>query len=120
MKTAIALLWLLFLTAAMAAAQTAPHSNFASASGAQSAAATEHSSSTTSSDDLRGCLSGKKGDYTLTDHQGEQHRVVGDNHLLWDDVGHEVDLTGKPANNGTFQETQIMNIDSRCWNFSLK
>lgn len=120
MKGTILLLSLLLLVVAMAAAQAAPRSNFAPPSGAQSAAA-GHATST-SGNDLRGCLSGTKGDYTLTDHQGKQHRVVGDNHVLWDDVGHEVDMTGTMGtgkNSNAFQETEITDIAMRCWNFSL-
>lgn len=117
MNRAVPLLSLLLL-AAMAAAQTAPHSSFAPPS-PQSSPTASHSQSSPGSD-LRGCLSGKKGDYTLTDHQGKQHRVVGDNHLLWDEVGHEVDITGTPANTpNTLKETEITDIASRCWNFKL-
>ncbi|MGB8768808.1 MAG: hypothetical protein WCC92_04285 [Candidatus Korobacteraceae bacterium] len=113
MKTAVLLLSMLTLAATMAVAQMAPHSNYASTSG-------DHSSATTSqSNDLRGCLSGTKGNYTLLDHQGKTHKVTGDNHELWDEVGHEVDLTGKPNSGNTFQETEITDIDSRCWNFKL-
>jgi len=70
---------------------------------------------------LRGCLIGSKGIYRLTDHQGKQHKVVGDNHALWDETGHEVYLTGSvgSGNAPTFQETGIEDIASRCWNFSL-
>jgi hypothetical protein len=118
MKTAVLLLSLLLL-ATMAAAQTASQSSFVPPSGAQSSATPSHPQSATVND-LRGCLSGKKGDYTLTDHQGKQHRVVGDNHLLWDEVGHEVDITGTSANTpNTFKENEIMDIASRCWNFKL-
>jgi hypothetical protein len=117
MKKAVLLLSLLLL-ATMAAAQTASQSSFAPPPG-QSSPTASHSQSS-SGTDLRGCLSGKKGDYTLTDHQGEQHRIVGDNHLLWDDVGHEVDITGTPANPpNTLKESEITDIASRCANFRL-
>jgi hypothetical protein len=118
MKKAVLLLSLLLL-ATMAAAQTASQSSFAPPSGAQTSAAPSHPRSATVND-LRGCISGKNGDYTLTDHQGKQHRVVGDDHLLWDDVGHEVDITGTPANPpNTLKESEITDIASRCWNFRL-
>ncbi len=113
MKTAILLLSMLTLAATIAAAQTMTHSNYASSSANQAATAGQ-------SADLRGCLSGSKGHYTLLDHQGKSHQVVGDNRELWDDVGHEVDLTGKPNSGNAFQETGITDIASRCWNFKLK
>ncbi|MGB7556638.1 MAG: hypothetical protein WBM04_19890 [Candidatus Korobacteraceae bacterium] len=114
MKTAILLLSMLTLAATIAAAQTTTHSNYAPTSGNQAVASTDQSG------DLRGCLSGSKGNYTLLDHQGKSHQVVGDNRELWDDVGHEVDLTGKPNSGNAFQETGITDIASRCWNFKLK
>ena len=114
----VLLLSLLVLAAAMTAAQAAPHSSFSPPSGTQSSAATSHSPSASGSE-LRKCLSGKKGDYTLTDHQGKQHRIVGDGHVLWDEVGHEVDLTGKLSSGMAFQETGVTDIASRCWNFTL-
>ncbi len=115
MKAALLFLSALTLTATMAMAQAAPHSNFAPPAGNQMKAAT---SSPSSSSDLRGCLEGTKGNYTLTDHQGKVHKVAGDNHALYEDAGHEVDLTGK-SGTGSFQETGISDIASRCWNFHL-
>ena len=113
MKTAVLLLSTLTLAATMAVAQAAPRSNYAPSSANQSSAMTSQSN------DLRGCLSGTKGNYTLLDHQGKSHKVVGDNQRLWDDVGHEVDLTGKASSGNAFQETEITDIASRCWNFKL-
>ena len=113
MKTAVLLLSMLTLAATMAVAQAAPHSNYAASSANQGSAMTSQSS------DLRGCLSGTKGNYTLLDHQGKGHKVTGDNHELWDEVGHEVDLTGKASTGNTFHETEITDIASRCWNFKL-
>jgi hypothetical protein len=113
MKSAVLLLSMLTLAAAMAVAQMAPHSSYAPSSGNQV------SSTTSQSNDLRGCLSGTKGNYTLLDHQGKSHKVTGDNHELWDEVGHEVDLTGKSNSGKTFQETEITDIAPRCWNFKL-
>jgi len=116
MKRAVLFLSLLLLAAAFAVAQTATHSNFAPTSGNQ--ASTNHTPSAPAND-LRGCLEGSKGDYELVDHQGKAHKVTGDNHLLRDEVGHEVDMTGKPGSGNAFQETSLMDIDSRCWNFHL-
>jgi hypothetical protein len=67
---------------------------------------------------LRGCLSGTHGNYTLLDHSGKSHKVTGNNARLWDETGHEVDLTGKVGAGGTFQETELTDIASRCWNFN--
>ncbi len=117
MNRAVLLLSLL-LPATMAVAQSATQSNFAPPSPQSSPTASQSQSSP--SDELRGCISGKKGDYTLTDHQGKQHRIVGDDHLLWDEVGHEVEVTGTPNGKAnTFKETEITDIASRCWNFKL-
>jgi hypothetical protein len=114
MKRAVLLLSVLTLVAAVAVAQAAaPHLNYAPASPNQA------SSMTSQSNDLRGCLNGTKGSYTLLDHQGKSHQVTGDNHLLWDETGHEVDLTGKASSGNAFQATEIIDIASRCWNFKL-
>ena len=117
MKSAFLLLSLLALAAMLAAAQAMPASHFAPPSNQAATAATQADSTT---NDLRGCLQGSSGNYTLLDHQGKAHRVTGDNHLLWDDEGHEVDITGATAPPCTFHETSVMDIDSRCWNFSMK
>ena len=71
------------------------------------------------SESLRGCLSGTKGNYTLTDHNGNQYKVVGGNQRLWDEVDREVDLSGMTKGSNTFQQSQITDIASRCWNFKL-
>ena len=117
MKKAALFLSLLLATT-LAAAQTSTHSNFAPTSGNQASTSTIHSASAPAND-LRGCLSGSKGDYQLVDHQGKAHKVTGDNHLLWDEVGHEVDMTGKVSSGNTFQETSLTDIASRCWNFHM-
>lgn len=119
MQKAFLLLSPLLLAATMAAAQAAPpHSHFAATPGNPSSAMAGQPGSA-QSDSLRGCLSGSKGNYTLADHQGKQHRVAGDNHALWDETGHEVDLTGSGSASNTFQESEITDIASRCWNFTL-
>ena len=120
MKRAVLLLSLLSLAATLAAAQAASHSSssFASPSNQVSTAASQ-SLSTAAENDLRGCLQGSKGNYTLLDHQGKTHKVTGDNHMLWDDSGHEVDMTGTMGGGNSFHETEITDIASRCWNFHL-
>ena len=119
MKSAALLLCLLSFSV-MVAAQAVPHSNYAPPSGAQASATASQNPSTPASSDLRGCLSGSKGNYTLIDHWGKSHKVTGDNHALWEEVGHEVDMSGKMEAANTFQETGITDIAARCWNFGLK
>jgi hypothetical protein len=48
---------------------------------------------------IRGCLSGSSGNYTLTDPNGMQYQVSGDDATLRSMVGHEVEITG--AENAT-------------------
>src|ERR1017187_590848 len=77
MKTAALLLSPLLLAATMVTAQAAPpHSHFAATPGNTSSAMPGQPGSA-QSDSLRGWLSGSKGNYTLTDHQGKQYKVVG-------------------------------------------
>ncbi len=109
---------ILVLIATMAMAQAVPQSHFAGTPANQNSAMPSRNAATQSSD-LRGCLSGSKGNYTLTDHHGNQYKVVGDSHRLWDEVGHEVDLSGTTQGSNTFQESQITDIAARCWNFKL-
>ena len=45
---------------------------------------------------LRGCLSGSAGNYTLTDHSGTIYHLVGAESQLQRSVGHEVEITGTP------------------------
>ena len=118
MKKVVLFLSVLLLAATMTMAQAAPQSHFAPP-GNQTSAMPSHNASA-GSDSLRGCLTGSKGNYTLTDHQGKQHKVAGDSQQLWDNVGHEVDLAGTANASNTFKESQITDIASRCWNFTLK
>jgi len=43
---------------------------------------------------IRGCLSGSSGNYTLTDRNGMQYQVTGDDAALRSVVGREVEITG--------------------------
>jgi hypothetical protein len=45
---------------------------------------------------LRGCLTGSDGNYTLTDHNGAIYHLVGGAAQLRNAVGHEVEVTGTP------------------------
>ena len=119
MKAAVLLLSLLSFLAIQCLAQQASRSSFAPPAPNQNSASATQSSPAHNNNDLRGCLSGSKGNYSLLDHQGKSHKVTGDSHVLWDDVGHEVDLTGKMGAHGDFQETSATDIASRCWNFKL-
>ena len=81
-KEALLFLSPLLLAATMATAQPAPQSHFAASPG-NTSSATAGQNASAQSGSLRGCLSGSKGNYILTDHQGKQHKVVGNNHALW-------------------------------------
>jgi hypothetical protein len=56
--------------------------------------ATSSQPSTTQSTVIRGCLSGSAGNFTLTDQNGMQYKVLGDDSALGAKVGHEVEITG--------------------------
>lgn len=43
---------------------------------------------------IRGCLSGSPGNYTLTDQNGMQYQIAGDDATLRSMVGREVEITG--------------------------
>jgi hypothetical protein len=43
---------------------------------------------------IRGCLSGSSGNYTLTDQNGMQYQIAGDDATLRSMVGREVEVTG--------------------------
>lgn len=51
-------------------------------------------SSAKSSSVIRGCLSGSSGNYTLTDQNGMQYQIAGDDATLRSMVGREVEVTG--------------------------
>jgi hypothetical protein len=55
---------------------------------------TSSQSSTTQSTVIRGCLSGSAGNFTLTDQNGMQYKVLGDDSALGAKVGREVEITG--------------------------
>ena len=46
---------------------------------------------------LQGCLRSADNDYTLTDSDGTEHTLVGSLSKLARQVGHEVEVTGKPG-----------------------
>ena len=51
-------------------------------------------SAPTSQNVIRGCLSGSPGNYTLTDQNGMQYQIAGDDATLRSMVGREVEITG--------------------------
>lgn len=67
---------------------------------------------------LRGCLSGSTGNYTLTDQNGTQYTVNGDDAALRPQVGHEVQITTRnnqsaetsTENNGSSTRTTTNNV----------
>ncbi len=56
----------------------------------RSAAASSNSQSTV----IRGCLTGSPGNFTLTDQNGMQYKLMGSDNLLQSKVGHEIEITG--------------------------
>jgi hypothetical protein len=50
--------------------------------------------STASTSVIRGCLSGSSGNYTLTDQNGMQYQIAGDDATLRSMVGREVEVSG--------------------------
>ena len=51
-------------------------------------------SSTAQNTVIRGCLSGSAGNFTLTDQNGMQYKLIGDDGVLQPKVGHEIEITG--------------------------
>ena len=88
MKRILLLLGLGVLTGAVALAQDAPTS-----SPPEQNAQTRTQSSSRSTNVIRGCLSGSTGNYTVTDRNGMQYTVNGDDATLRSMVGREVEVT---------------------------
>lgn len=83
----------LLLAAALASAQDTLGSG--AKPGAQEPNSQANSqSSTTQSIVIRGCLSGSVGNFTLTDQNGMQYKLMGNDDLLQSKVGHEIEITG--------------------------
>ncbi len=68
---------------------------------------------------VEGCLSGSDGNYTLTDKSGNTYQLSGDNSMLRDHVGHDVQVTGNMAPStasstagGAGSNQQIINVAS--------
>ena len=91
MKRIILLLGFGVLAGTIAFAQDAAGSSASTDSQDQTAQRTQ--SSTTSTNVIRGCLSGSTGNYTVTDPNGRQYEVNGDDATLRSMVGREVEIT---------------------------
>ena len=111
-------LWLLafaMLAGVLAFAQSAASGQSSQSSTAASAqyqnpdVATK--SAATSPGVIRGCLSGSSGNYTLTDQNGMQYQIAGDDATLRSMVGREVEVTGVEG-----QTTQAGDATSRLAN----
>ena len=90
MKRALLLSLPALLIAAIGLAQDAPSANAAGNFQDQT------KSSTAQGNKLRGCLSGSEGNFTLTDLNGMQYRLVGNDMALKNKVGHEVEVNVTP------------------------
>jgi len=73
---------------------------------------------------IRGCLSGSSGNYTLTDQNGMQYQVSGDDATLRSMVGREVEISGiegQSSNGGAassvangMQASEVRAVSSTC------
>jgi opacity protein-like surface antigen len=79
---------------------------------------------TTSTSVIRGCLSGSSGNYTVTDQNGMQYQIAGDDATLRSMVGREVEVSGvenqSPAGDSTsrlangVQASDVRAVSSTC------
>src|SRR6516162_9550907 len=90
MKRTLLLILSALLISTIALAQDAPSANAAGNFQDQT------KSSTAQGNKLRGCLSGSEGNFTLTDLNGMQYRLVGNDMALKNKVGHEVEVNVTP------------------------
>ena len=77
-----------------------------------------------SSSVIRGCLSGSSGNYTLTDQNGMQYQVSGDDATLRSMVGREVEISGVESQSSTgnaeanvangVQASEVRAVSSTC------
>lgn len=92
MKRILLLLGFGVLAGTIAFAQDAAGSS-ASTNSQDQTTQTRTQSSTTRTNVIRGCLSGSTGNYTVTDPNGRQYEVTGDDATLRSMVGREVEMT---------------------------
>ena len=127
MKKAVLLAPSLLLAANMAIAQDALGSSSAVSQDQSQNATTSSSSLQTGT--LRGCLSGSRDNYTLTDRNGTQYRLLGQDDALATALGHEVEISGMQSQStetgssegemsilsaNTLQVSQVQDTGSRC------
>jgi hypothetical protein len=96
--------WLSILVLAMLSGIVAPAQDAGNKTGSQSNSAAGSAqyqnpdvttkTSATSTSVIRGCLSGSSGNYTLTDQNGMQYQIAGDDATLRSMVGREVEISG--------------------------
>ena len=93
MKNMLLITSSLFLAVALAGAQDTLGSQ--AKPGAQDSTSQAASPSSTAQNTvLRGCLSGSTGNFTLTDQNGMQYKLMGNDAALQTKVGHEIEVTG--------------------------
>ncbi len=91
-KILLAVLWAL-LAVGFAIAQDTPGAAIPPKSENQNSQMSSQSSATPATV-VRGCVSGSAGNFTLTDQNGMQYKLVGDDTALQSKVGHEVEVNG--------------------------
>jgi hypothetical protein len=127
MKKAVLLTSSLLFAATMAIAQDTPAAG--SQDPSQSSTNTTTQTQTSQGSMLRGCLSGSADNYTLTDLNGIQYKLMGGDSSLQNAVGHEVEVSGTQSQsaetssgNGetmahaanSFQVSQLKDTGSAC------
>lgn len=127
MKKAVVFTSSLLFAATMALAQDSPTAG--SQDPSQNQATTTTQSQTSHGSTLRGCLSGSADNYTLTDLNGTQYKLIGGDSSLQGAVGHEVEVNGTQSQsaetssgNGetmahaanSFQVSQVRDTGSTC------
>jgi len=99
---------------ALAQNQDAPSTNSATDNAAQDRSAQATTPSANAQAVIRGCLSGSSGNYTVTDQNGMQYQITGDDATLRSMVGREVEITGieNQANGASGQGEQTNGVQA--------
>lgn len=128
MNKLLALISSLLLAGALAGAQDTLGNGAKQGAQEQNSQASSQSS-TTQNTVIRGCLSGSAGNFTLTDQNGMQYKLVGNDDLLQPKVGHEVEITGTENQStatdsddqesmahtsGAFQVSDVRDVSGSC------
>ncbi len=118
--------FLLFAAVLMATSMALAQIGNGTSASAQDQNPEVNSSSANMRTTIRGCLSGSAGNYTLTDQNGMQYQVTGDDQTLRSMVGREVEISGLENQNGApasqatatspngVQASQVRAIASSC------